>query len=59
MTITYISYLYKFYPNRYNKYNFLMLLADVAKNFVGICVIQIDLEKTITYIIYLYKFKWI
>lgn len=54
-TIIYILCLYKFYPNRYNKYNFLVSLTNITRNDIRICVIQIDLEKTITYTTCLYK----
>lgn len=37
--IIYISCLYNFYFNWYNKYNFLMLLADIAKNSITIYII--------------------
>lgn len=49
MIITYTSCFYKFYSNIHNEYNFMVLLADIAKNDIRICVIQMDLEKTIIY----------
>ncbi len=46
--MTYMSCLYKFHPNGYNKHNFLVLLAAVARNNIRIYIIQMNLEKTIT-----------
>lgn len=41
----YILCFYKFYLNRCNKYNFLILLADIAINVIRICIIQTYLKK--------------
>lgn len=43
ITITYMSCLYKSYPNKYNKYNFVASLVDVMKNAIRIYIIEIDL----------------
>lgn len=37
--ILYMLYLYKFYPSKYNKYNFLILLINIAENIIGIYII--------------------
>lgn len=51
----YMSCLYRSHHNKYNEYNFLVLLAEVTKNDIKIYVIQIVLKKTIVYMTYLYK----
>ncbi len=47
------SYLYKFYYNRYNKYNFLVLLAYVVKNDIRILLFEKILVENVVVVLYL------
>ncbi len=38
-------------------YNFLVLLANIARNNIRVYIIQMNLKKIIIYITYLYKFE--